>query len=239
MKLALATFFTLFVLLSSPTLYGDYSPPGSSSGSSFPESALPAFPKSPEEKAPEKFVLPPVKKTHLPVMSQPLGLPGVLGVVNNQWENSDYLGYLSPNLAITVELLLGKDVPKIDPGAIQKAIGKALQKQFIIPVSDVKEGPILPFLHYLVVVYPIENSKFVVFTNLRLFEEINVVRKRFTPAGVWQGITWENQDVNITTGNTLQTDIETMADKQATIFATRFYEYNKDLGKEHRESEPQ
>jgi hypothetical protein len=199
---------------------------------------MPPFPTAPSEAPSQVSATPPIsplKKEPLPIMQKPFGMPGVVGVVDKKWENSDYLGYLSHNIPVTVELLLGKNVPPVDPQSIEKALTTALQKGNILNQPESREGPIFPFIHFLVVVYAAEDNRFVVFTSFRLFEQVIVVRKRFSPAGFWQGITWENQDVTLTDSKLLQTQINSMADKLATLFVSRYQEYNKDLDKENQE----
>lgn len=225
---------TTFALLTAiPQMsYGDTSSSSQpfSSSSSKP---LPPFPTAPAEAAPkETLKLPPLKQVHLPTMMRPFGMPGVVGVVNNVWQNSDYLGYLSHNIPVTVELLVGKNVPVINSPNIEKALTNELIKENIINSPQSKEGPIFPFLHLLVMVYATGDDRFVIFENLRLFEEVVVVRKRFSPAGFWQGITWENQDVNLANAANLQTQVEAIASKLAALFVARYHDYNKDIDKE-------
>lgn len=221
----------IFTLFSCSTLLGAYSGGG---GDSFPQQAMPKFPSAPDQTTP-----PPqpgaqptgLKKEPLPVMRKPFGMPGVVGVINREWQNSDYLGYLSHNIPVTIELLSGKNVPHIDPGTVEKAIVAVLQNEGIINEPESRDGPIFPFLHFLIVVYAADNNRFVVFANIRLFEQVMVMRKGFSPAGFWQAVTWENQDVNITNANLLQTQVESSAVKLANLFANRYREYNKELNK--------
>ncbi|HEV8052658.1 MAG TPA: hypothetical protein VGP47_09190, partial [Parachlamydiaceae bacterium] len=60
----------------------------------------------------------------------------------------------------------------------------------------------------------------------RLFEQIQVIRKEFIPAGFWQGITWENHDIALANGQQLNTQIQAVADTLGTAFVKRYRQYN-------------
>lgn len=232
----LATATITFSTMMTPA-FGDYG-----SGGSFPQTPLPKFPTTPGESAPAATTTPaptPLpKKAPLPVMKRPVGLPGVVGVVNNEWQNSDYLGYLAHDIPVDVELLVGKNVPPIDGQALEKTIRAVLEKEGISNNPAQREGPVFPFIHFLILVYASDANRFVVFANFRLFEQVLVMRKGFNPAGYWQAITWEDQDVNLTDTSLLQTQVNSMAQKLATAFVTRYHDYNKDINRPEGETTP-
>lgn len=166
-------------------------------------------------------------KPELPAMTKPFGMPGVIGLQNGKWEGTDYLGYLSNNIGIDVEILKTEAVPQVsDAASIESRIADIFSRENIVPRADVKEGPPLPFLHVLLIVYPVDKDRYAIFGNGRLFEQIQVIRKDFIPAGYWQGITWENQDISLTNGQQLDSHLKELADKLATSFAKRYRQYN-------------
>lgn len=201
-----------------------YGPPSSSQ--------LPPIHQRPQEK-PKPITphvpLPP--KPLAPPMAKPFGMPGVVGLENDKWVGTDYLGYLSDKISIDVEVLKGKDVPSLpDASVIQQRVSEIFNKHSITPRSDEVEGPPLPFLHLLLIVYPVDQDRYVIFGNSRLFEKIKVERKDFVPKGYWQGITWENQDVSLSNAAQLDEKIKQLADKLAEAFANRFRQYNLTSG---------
>lgn len=163
----------------------------------------------------------------LPPMTKPFGMPGVVGIQNGVWTGTDYLGYLSSHIGIDVEILKSESTPQVPDAATLTARASAiLTKDNLTPTAEASEGPLLPFLHVLMIVYPVDKDKFVVFGTSRLFEQIQVMRKNFSPAGFWQGITWENQDINLTTADKLEAQVKSTVDKLVGGFVARYRIYN-------------
>lgn len=204
-----------------------------SSGSSLPGNApvkIPpvVYPPKPAQ-APTVKPPPPLPRPVVPPMEKPFGMPGVVGLHDGKWEGTDYLGHLSKNISIDIEVLKGDKSPvNVDTSSLNSAISTLLKNEGLIPHAVVKEGPPLPFLHILVIIYPIEKDKFVVFTTCRLFEEIQVVRKDFKPAGHWQAITWENQDILVSTFEQLPAQVKSSTEALVKAFIERYHLYNKE-----------
>lgn len=221
----------IFAVSSLATAYG-------SSGSS--SAPMPAFPKPTPTSKPLKPSVrgTPLPKIEQPIMEKPFGMPGVVGIVNDRWVNSDYLGFLEPNFPITVELVVGKNIPHIDNTVIETTLGDILTDDNITMSADQTNGPTLPFLHLLVMVYPVDKNTYAIFAALRLFENVTVNRLKFQPAGYWQAITWENQDMITSTGDQLQAQIKALAAKLGTSFIKRYDEYNKERPKKPEPIKP-
>lgn len=197
-------------------------------GQSVTTPAAPATPAQPQkqEVAPPPFV--PLQKPVLPPMTKPFGMPGVVGLQNNQWAGTDYLGYLSNHITVDVEILKGQDVPAVPEAAVlENRVKTLLTKEDITPQSEQIEGPPLPFLHILLIIYPAEKDRFVIFGASRLFEQVQVMRKNFRPAGYWQAITWESQDVRLASTEQLNAEVISLVDALATAFAKRFKQYHQ------------
>lgn len=223
MHLSMPIVCSLFVM-SSFTLTADTPMPPTGSK---PFSSKPAAPLPPKKETPLPTKFKPAAKPLLPPMIKPFGMPGVIGLQNDKWEGTDYLGYLSSNIGISVEILKTENVPQIsDSSTIENRIAEIFTKENINPRSDAAEGPPLPFLHVLMIVYPVERDRYVVFGNARLFEQIQVIRKDFIPAGYWQGITWETQDIALANGANLDAQLKALGDKLSTAFAKRYQQYN-------------
>jgi hypothetical protein len=170
---------------------------------------------------------PALPKKAFPQMEKPFGMPGVIGFQNGKWEGTDYLGYVAPAIGINVEILKGENIPAVPEGlALEKIVREVFAKEQIIPQAEVLEGPPLPFLHILLIIYPVAKDRYVIYGASRLFEQIQVLRKRFSPAGYWQGITWENQDVVLADAKSLDEQIKTLVTRLAEAFAKRYRIYN-------------
>jgi len=200
--------------------------PTTPSSSSVPGSTS-STPSAPKPPAQEQTPFVPLPKTALPSTMKPFGMPGIVGLQNGKWAGTDYLGYVSNHIALDIEVLKGQNVPEItDTALLVSRVRTILAKEDIVPDTDVIEGPPLPFLHILLIIYPAEKDRFVIFGASRLFEQIQVMRKNFRPAGYWQGITWENQDVRLATADQLNAQVMALVDGLAFAFAKRYKEYN-------------
>lgn len=167
-------------------------------------------------------------RPELPVMAKPFGMPGVIGFQNGHWEGTDYLGFLSNNISVDVEILKNANVPDIpSAGGLNGRIANIFTKENINPQANVAEGPPLPFFHVLILIYPIEKDRFALLGSGRLFEQIQVVRKDFVPQGIWQGITWETQDTAVATSEQLDAQVQAIAERIATAFAQRVRQYQE------------
>lgn len=200
------------------------------SGSSAPYSAgqgQSQLRSPPPKPAPAKPAYKPgPQKPLLPVMNKPFGMPGVVGFANGKWEGNDYLGYLSSNISLSVEVVKGEQVPAVDEGSLESLAKEIFTKENLSPQAVVEEGPLLPFFQVLIFIFPVEKDKFAIFAAGRLFESIDVKRKHFSPAGYWQAITWENQDVVLATSQDLLQQVKTSTEKIVKGFAARYRQYN-------------
>jgi len=210
-------------------VYGQTSTPGGGSKSTI----IPPSVSSPKAQAPAQAPAPtkvhpfkPLPKPLLPVMSKPFGMPGVIGLVNGKWEGNDYLGHLSNQIGISIELLKGEGSPDIDESSFEKIVSDLFTKESLTAKAAAKEGPPLPFFHILLIVYPVDKDKFVIFANGRIFEQIQVMRKNFNPAGYWQAITWENQDILLVNSTELNAQLKATVEKLAKGFIERYRLYN-------------
>lgn len=204
--------------------------PGSPSQSHGPPKTQPTL-QSPIQKQPQNQPAPMKQrrlvKPPLPAMNKPFGMPGVVGLIYGKWEGTDYLGYLSNNIGVSAEIIHSEtEHPMPSTGAIEGLIANIFAKENINPHADALQGPPLPFLQMLILVYQTDKDKYVIFCNGRLFEQIQVMRRDFIPSGFWQAITWENQDIMIANGQELEAKIRELAETIATNFVKRYRQYN-------------
>jgi hypothetical protein len=197
-------------------------------GTSFPSQSKLPPPAAPAASPAPAIPYKPLPKPTLPPMSKPFGMPGIVGLQNEKWAGTDYLGYLSHDITVTVEIVKTDYVPDIDVPALEARIAAIFAKEDLKPEAEVKEGPPLPFVQILLIIYPFEKGKFAVFGACRLFEQIEVMRKNFTPAGYWQGITWESQNVTLATEEKLKEQVADLVDGLADGFVKRYKLFNPD-----------
>lgn len=184
--------------------------------------------RSPPESAPGAPIHPLTPKPLLPRMATPFEMPGVVGWENDKWVGADFLGYLSSNITVVVEIRTTADLKlQTTEAELEAVVGELFKKANLNPQAEVKEGPPLPFLHILVFVYPVQKDHFVIMAHTRLFEHIQVIRKDFVPAGYWQAITWEGHGIDLTTSSQLDTQLKTSVEKVTDMFTKRYWEYNK------------
>ncbi|MEI8366520.1 MAG: hypothetical protein WCF65_08920 [Parachlamydiaceae bacterium] len=172
-----------------------------------------------------------IQKPALPVMTVPFEMPGVVGWQNGKWVGSDFLGYLTTDISIDVEILkTTKVMSSIQKEELESLVVALFKKEGLNPQADVKEGPPLPFLHILLTIYPTDKDRYVIICAPRLFEHIQVIRKDFVPAGFWQGITWESLQMDLVSSAQLDAQMKAAVEKAATTFITRYWQYNKKKG---------
>jgi len=222
-----------------------YGSPSSSPGGG--HSASPQL-KSPSPKKDQIPLEPPPRlvKKELSVMEKVIGMPGVVGFHNGKWEDSDYLGSLSNHIGVHVELVKTTATTNLTNEMLNANVREIFTKADLTPRAVVKEGPALPFLHILIVIYqvdkdirleadhpldknsPLDKDRFVIFGSVRLMEHIQVIRKDFEPEGYWQGITWESEQIAVATQAQLNDQITKMVSGLADGFVERYREYNPD-----------
>lgn len=154
-------------------------------------------------------------------------MPGAVILNNNQWQGVDYLGHLSNRITVDVEIIQSQKIPEIPAKDILVSYArKLLNSGDIVRQLNPAEGPPIPLLHILLVVYPIDKDRFVIFGNCRLFEHVDVLRKNFIPSGYWQAITWESLDVSLSSAPQLAENLREVVDKLVNGFIERYHMYN-------------
>lgn len=230
MKNLIGFLFTSVALTGSLYLAGATSAPSSNLPGYTPSKIPPVvYPSKPAPPPPVQSAPVSLPKPVVPPMEKPFGMPGIVGLREGKWDGTDYLGHLSKNITVDIEVLKGDNTPvNVDISSLQTAINMLLKNEGLTPKAEVAEGPPLPFLHVLVIIYPVDKDKYVIFTTTRLFEEIQVVRKDFKPAGYWQGITWENQDISLANAEQVPAQVKSSIEALVKAFLERYKLYNKE-----------
>lgn len=125
--------------------------------------------------------------------------PGMLARVGRKWVGSDYLYDLPGNIGIKVEVVSGEGIAlPIDTGAVSGVVAEIFQRGGLTPESLAGENrPPLPFFHILIFTFGDETQN-VAYVAGRLFEDALLARYDLEPLGTWQVISWEKQDLVIT-----------------------------------------
>lgn len=189
---------------------------------------MPPLTPPPAKKAEPTPVFHHLPSRHLPAMDKPFGMPGVVGFKDGKWEGADYLGHVANAMSVSVEVVKGESYEgaKIDENALYSQVAAMLKSNGITPQAEVKEGPPLPFVHVLLMVYPVDTEKVLIYGSVRLFEAVQVMRKNFAPAGYWQAITWESQDMTLSAASQAAEGAKALVDGLTKGFIERYKLYN-------------
>lgn len=157
--------------------------------------------------------------------------PGMVGLSKRLWVGSDYLFYLQNNIGVVIELIADKQV-KSDEGKVLvvesklKADAEAIfRKVGINPQSySIDNAAPLPFFHILIMMYHAD-SKIFASVSGRLFEEAMPARLNLdSPVGTFQAITWERNEILITSAPQFPEQLELLVKNICDSFIYR-YEY--------------
>lgn len=151
--------------------------------------------------------------------------PGIASLQGGQWVGSDNLYNLPKSLGLVIELTLRPDLQlSLDHLAIEEKINSVLKTAGVMlrGTALFKDTP-LPFLHFLIMIEPIEKG-YVAYCSGRLFEEVQLARVHLKQGIVWQGITWEKQELIVFPTEQLHDQILRTIENICTAFASRFRE---------------
>lgn len=155
-------------------------------------------------------------------------LPGITAIKNGKWVGGDNMYNMPNNIGVGVEIVkpVGKPLP-ISSSAIKARIAALFERSGITPQPEGKapSAP-LPFFHMLILIYPIEKG-YVAALNGRLFEAVTIPRIILEKSNTWQAITWEKQDLIITSGDLLVEQVNLAIDDITTNFIDRYTFYEK------------
>lgn len=154
--------------------------------------------------------------------------PGLVARVGNRWVGSDYLYNLHRNIGIKVEVVkqAGKEI-SIDEEGLSQLVAEIFQQAGIVPESQASSNtPPLPFFHILIFALPADNTS-IAFVSGRLFEDALLSRYGLEPIGTWQAISWEKQDLVVTSQLQFEDQLIKSVAGIATTFVNRVEVYAK------------
>jgi len=134
--------------------------------------------------------------------------PGLVTQIAGRWVGSDYLYDLPANIGVAVDIIVPEGtLSPIDTNAVKDLVASIFASNGIDPVSEaIGDRPPLPFFHVLIFIQPNE-EKYVGYVAGRLFEGVKLFRFDFTLPGTEQAITWEKQELIVTSVNQFQSEL--------------------------------
>lgn len=162
--------------------------------------------------------------------------PGIVSFVHGKWEGSDYLLNVPDHIGINIEVLQpesSKVAFSTEP--LHQKIVEHFKKASITPMAEArKDGPPLPFLHVLIMLFPIDKG-YSAYVGVRLFEEIKKWHVEISGKTALQAITWERQTLIIFPTEALNDQITKTVDEIMNSFVERYEFFEK---YKHKDLEP-
>lgn len=154
--------------------------------------------------------------------------PGLVRFSIDRWIGSEYLYDLPSDIGVVVEVLVPKELStmfntvkiKDDIHAVFKGVG-------ITPMAQsIGNQPPLPFFHLLAYVLQVEDA-YALSISGRLLEAVTLPRTNFQLAGTWQAITWEKQDMVVSSKTQITEQLYETAKEIAMLFAEKVSYFKK------------
>ncbi|SCA62912.1 Uncharacterized protein SCG7086_AF_00220 [Chlamydiales bacterium SCGC AG-110-P3] len=159
---------------------------------------------------------------------QPYTHPGIVSYKAGRWIGNDHLFNLSNEISVIVETILPLNYTEgATADSIRKRVESHLRNAGIDPFSS-SDGvaEVLPFIHVLILVYPIDDA-YISSVSIRLLESVDLPRVQIEQGVVWQAVTWEKQKLLRTpTGQHVQ-QVDAAIDSIIGEFVKRFLFYKK------------
>lgn len=155
--------------------------------------------------------------------------PGVATLYEGKWIGSENLYNLDVNIGVNVEVIKPSGISiSLNEELLKNLVNNLLKSGRLDPrpsllpsnPSENISSP-LPFLHVLVMVYPIEKG-FAAICAVRLFEEVRMERINVDKEFKWQVITWEKQELIIASPEQLNELVGKVVADMVVAFVERF-----------------
>lgn len=161
--------------------------------------------------------------------------PGTVAFQGGSWVGSDHLYNLGDRLGLTVELISPAPMELNDTllreYILKKLTGNNLE---VISMDSSVTGSLPPYLHFLVMAYPIEKN-IIVYVGLRLFEPVDLQRVKLGKEVIFQAISWERQTMIETTDENVSGEIKNTVDDLTNTFIEKWKYFERLKAKPHSE----
>lgn len=148
--------------------------------------------------------------------------PGLVRHSVDRWVGSDYLYDLPSNIGVVVELIVSHEIATMfNAEQIRDEVNEIFTNAGINPLAEtIGEQPPLPFFNLTAFIVAAEDG-FVLTLSGRLFEQVKLPRTDFQLTGTWQAITWEKQELVVTSKMQLNEQLHAAAREIVKIFTDR------------------
>ncbi len=154
--------------------------------------------------------------------------PGILSYKNGQWAGADHLYNISNTIPIVVDFIKSD---KIDISLTGEDLQKRIEAAFIkegILVNVASTGrPPLPFFNIVVMIIPVGDGAATASCSGRLFEIVDNKRSNLENGVFWQAITWEDQQLVVSSVDQAANEIATTVDIIVKTFLDRYNYFQK------------
>lgn len=204
--------------------------PGHPSSASGKQSNPNPFAQPPQ---PKEAPLPRPKRPLPPVATKdsgpPFTLPGIIGYKEGQWDGSDNLYNLSPNISVFIEIVAPEDKKfDLSDSDLQTVVQGVFAKSGINPAAlHIPGDPSLPLFHVLIMLDSIDQFA-VACCACRLFEAVDLKRVVLERGITYQAITWEKQTLLSGTRKDFNTLVTKTIEDLTSSFVQR-YQYFQNL----------
>lgn len=161
---------------------------------------------------------------------QPYTQPGIVSYKAGKWIGNDHLYNLSSDIRVVAETFKPEGVSvDITGESLRSRAEGILRKTGINPFAPATSAQtVLPFLHIMVVIYPVEGGgSYATSINVRLFESVDLSRVKLEGGVAWQGITWEKQKLVIAKKDQVVDAVNAALDDMLNDFVKRYLFYKK------------
>ena len=169
-----------------------------------------------------------LKKAEVIPTRQIFTFPGLIGIENGNWAESENLYNLPKGIEIYVELVKPDSLElPFDTHAISKQIREIFIKDRLTPVSTAPlSDPALPLYHVLIFVDKLDRAM-VLYISCRLFEGVKLDRLSLPKHFVFQAITWEKQNMVVASPADIPKQLESNLQEMTQSFLQLVTHFNQ------------
>jgi hypothetical protein len=239
LSLALSSFFVVEGAGSSTP----YSAPLTST----PSTSTTTIPTPPKKSPPPpphrgKLIIPDKKKEVITPQGAPsvlFSFPGVVQYKDAEWIGADNFVNMSKAISMKVDIVKPPALKlTATPEGLQKKAGALLSKAgFTKKEEDLSGKPPLPFLHFTILVYPVEGG-YAGVVNASLLEDVKLDRVQLDKDYTFQAITWEQSKLMVSPFDSFEADLVDALESITSDFIKRVAAYQHPRQEEKPSSTP-
>ena len=153
--------------------------------------------------------------------------PGILSYQGGQWVGSEHLYNLSNNIPVVINIFKPEGLQLgLTQDSLQKRIEAAFVKEGINVTIPSTGNPPLPFFNISIMIISIGEGVASSCSG-RLFELVDNNRTQLERGVFWQAITWEDQQLTVSSREQATQEITTTVDAITATFLERYNLFQK------------